>query len=139
MEHYELMVTCNFRDVFKTCSRPEDFLSSREEPVGKIGHVRAYFDGRQWWGDYFPCRDSLKTEPFVEESQKLYKQIVSEFPDLAALRLFCQKHPDSYWGDEEYNFYINGEVANYWVRFILREKDYNCYLNAYVRCREENK
>lgn len=120
------------------CSQPEASLSYREEPVSKIGYVRAYFDGHRWWGDYFPCRDSLKTEAFVKESQEIYKQIVETCPNLQALRLFFERHPAANSGDKEYSFYINGSAADYWVRFILREKDYNCYLYAYKKAGDEN-
>ena len=34
---------------------------------------------------------------------------------------------------DEFNFYLEGETCDFWVRLITREKDYNLYLNAYAK------
>ena len=34
---------------------------------------------------------------------------------------------------DEFNFYLRGELCDYWVRLITRKGDYNMYLSAYSR------
>ena len=48
---------------------------------------------------------------------------------------FCRMHPDALVApnSNEYNFYINGDYANYWIRAITRVKDYNLYVHTFVK------
>ena len=47
--------------------------------------------------------------------------------DAAILVKICEEYHD------EFSFYLEGEVCNYWGRLITRRGDYNLYLNAYTR------
>ena len=114
---FELMETCNFRDVFEHCSEAPDSLQSGKHPDAQIGHIRAYWNEDGWHGNYFPCRGELWTKAF----------------NLEILRKFCKGHPSSHVGENEYNFFMNGRTADYWIRFITRENDYNLYLKGYKK------
>lgn len=129
--------TSHFPEVFERTAPAEDSLDGREYPAAKIGHVRADYDGRRWHGQYFPCRNELRTEPFNVESQKIYGGLVTKFKNLDLLYAFCLKHPGARIGPYEYVFYISGEAADYQVRLINREKDYNLYLHGFAKTRKE--
>lgn len=130
---FELTETCNFGEVFEHCSKAPDALSSDERPDAQIGYVRGYYDGYSWCGDYFPCRNHLYTEAFRKESRDIFSCLTTQFRTLDVLRRFCEAHPSAKIGKEEYNFFMNGHAADYWIRFITRERDYNLYLNAYAK------
>jgi hypothetical protein len=42
-------------------------------------------------------------------------------------------HPSSSVSEDEYDFFMNGHVADYWFRFITRENDYNLYLKGFAK------
>lgn len=130
---FELKETCNFSEVFQHCSKAPDSLSSSEKPDAQIGHIRAYYDGYEWQGEYFPCRNHLRTEAFKRESQDIYSCLVSQLNTMKALRAFCEKYPSAKAGENEYDFFMNGRAADYWIRFITRGNDYNLYLKAYAK------
>ena len=125
---FELQETCNFSEVFRHCSIAPDSLSLSEMPDAQIGHIRAYHDGYQWQGQYFPCRNGLRTKAFDSESQDIYYCLVTQLDTMEALRVFCGKYPLAKAGEEEYSFFMNGHAADYWIRFITRRGDYNLYL-----------
>lgn len=130
---FELKETCNFLDVFEHCSEAPDSLSSGKYPDAQIGHIRAYYNSDGWQGNYFPCREELWSKEFHRESQDIYRCLVTQFHNLESLRKFCKAHPTSSVSDYEYNFFMNGYVADYWFRFITREKDYNLYLKGFAK------
>lgn len=101
---FELMETCNFRDVFEHCSEAPDSLQSGKHPDAQIGHIRAYWNEDGWHGNYFPCRGELWTKAFNRESQDIYRCLVTQFYNLEILRKFCKGHPSSHVGENEYNF-----------------------------------
>ena len=130
---FELKETCNFLDVFRHCSKAPDSLSSGEYPDAQIGHIRAYWNQNGWQGSYFPCRGKLWTKAFNRESQDIYRCLVTQLDNLEHLRQFCKEHPASYVSEYEYDFFMNGHVADYWFRFITRENDYNLYLKGFAK------
>lgn len=130
---FELKETCNFLEVFEHCSEAPDSLSSGKYPDAQIGHIRAYYGSDGWQGSYFPCRGELWSKEFHRESQDIYRCLVTQFHNLESLRKFCKAHPSSAVSDYEYNFFMNGHVADYWFRFITREKDYNLYLKGFAK------
>lgn len=126
------------------CSFPETFsVSERNEngigfyPSGKIGHIRADCDGWRWWNTIWPCHDELATLEIKREIDAVYEALTAKeaFYDLAALTRFCESHPEACVGEQrtEYNFYLEGKLCDYWLRLITRRRDYNIYLNAYVK------
>ena len=92
-----------------------------------------YGNGDGWHENYFPCRGELWTKAFNRESQDIYRCLVTQFYNLEILREFCKGHPSSHVGENEYNFFMNGHAADYWIRFITRENDYNLYLKGYKK------
>lgn len=130
---YILKEKCDFEDVFEHIGEVADSLSGLEKPLAEIGYVRADYDGKQWWGNYFPTRNALRTNFYDKESQEIYSYLTTKFYNLEQLRLFYEKHPSAETATTEYCFYINGDIADYRVRLITREKDYNIYLYAYAK------
>ena len=124
---------CDFPEVFAETAPVEDPLDFREYPAAEIGYVRADYSGYRWYGQYFPCRNELRTDEFNRESQELYAGIVTRFGDLKMLREFCLPHPEAKTGTDEYGFYVNGKAADYQVKLIIREKDYNLYLHGFSK------
>ena len=58
--------------------------------------------------------------------------------DLDTLKRFCQSHPEACADTQfkqEYNFYLEGECCNFWIRLITRPKDYNLYLHVFAKSR----
>ena len=132
---FEMKETCNFLDVFEHCSEAPDSLSSGKYPDTQIGHIRAYWNQNGWQGSYFPCRGNLWSKAFNRESQDIYRCLVTQFDNLERLRKFCKEHPESYVSEHEYDFFMNGCAADYWIRFITRENDYNLYLKGFAKDR----
>ena len=130
---FELKETCNFLDVFEHCSEAPDALGSGKYPDAQIGHIRAYWSRDGWQGSYFPCRGDLWSKEFQRESQDIYRCLVTQFHNLESLRKFCKAHPSSSVRKDEYDFFMNGHVADYWFRFIMRENDYNLYLKGFTK------
>lgn len=70
---------------------------------------------------------------FNRESQDIYGCLVTQIYSLDVLRKFCEEHSLAKAGENEYNFFMNGHAADYWIRFITRERDYNLYLKAFAK------
>lgn len=130
---FELLEKCNFSEVFEHRSKAPDSLSTLEQPDAQIGHIRAYYDGHVWQGSYFPCRNYLRTSAFDEELQNIYQCLVTQLHTLETLRVFCEKYPKAKVGENEYHFFMNGHAADYWIRFVTRNNDYNLYLKGYAK------
>lgn len=132
---------CSFLEPFSVSERSENGIGFY--PSGKIGHIRADHDGWRWWNTIWPCHDELATPEMKREIDAVYEALTAKdaFCDLTALTRFCESHPEARVGDSgtEYNFYLEGLLCDYWLRLITRRRDYNMYLNAYVkRSVEEN-
>ena len=41
--------------------------------------------------------------------------------------------------EDEFSFYYVGERCNFWIRLITRRRDYNMYLNAYIKEHDNQK
>lgn len=130
-----LVTDCPFPTVFQDTERLENGIS--EVPRLKIGHIRADYNGR-WWNTVWPCHKELATDEAKREIDEVYAALTAEdaLADLDTLTQFCQSHPeacaDPQFG-QEYNFYLEGEACNFWIRLITRFRDYNLYLNAFAK------
>lgn len=138
---YELLTACPFEDIWNETSRGADSLSSSPAPVSKVGHTRADY-ARKWWVEYFPCNEHLKTPEIREEINSVCVYLIEILfkEGLVALTDYCEQHPEAgvhETGSEipttEYNFYIVGEVAYFWVRLITRANDYNVYVHTFSK------
>lgn len=115
---FRLTPDCNFRDA----------------PELKIGHIRADNDNYRWWTTYFPAEaDAYKTKAVIDEVSRLCNTIMRLFPKYNDFVRFCQSHPEAKPenSSDDYNFFIEGQEANYWIRCIIRFRDYNMYIHIY--------
>lgn len=80
----------------------------------------------------------MATKEIGVEIDHVYEALTAKdaLKDLSALKEFCEAHPEACADQQfrsEYNFYLEGEHCNFWIRLITREQDYNLYLNAFVK------
>ena len=113
-------------------------------PRRKIGHIRADYDGWRWYNTVWPCHKTLATPEVCTEIDRVYDALTAPgaLKDLAALRKFCADHMDACISKEyedEFSFYYVGERCNFWIRLITRRRDYNMYLNAYIKEHDNQK
>lgn len=131
-----LKTVCPFPEVFEDMDDANG--PGKSHPRRKIGHIRADYDNYRWWNTAWPCHQELNTPPITAEIDRTYTALTAydALRDLNALRQFCWSHPEAGVGSglsDEFNFYLEGETCDFWVRLITREKDYNLYLNAYAK------
>lgn len=131
----QLTTKCTFEKIFADTNIPE--RSNHPEPKRKIGHIRADHDGWRWWYTYWPCHEELASAEAKLEAASVYNALIADdaLPNLQALKQFCRSFPDAgvNGADDEFNFYLTGDVCHYWLRFITRKGDYNMYLHFYTR------
>ena len=100
--------------------------------------MRADHDGHSWWSTYWPTHPELMTNARKREFNAVAGYLLEValkkgMPDIAAI---CKAHPQTVVGDPthgEYNFFVEGNESAYWVRLIMRPRDYNLYLHGYVK------
>lgn len=131
----KLMTVCPFPEVFTDMvKQPNSVLAY---PRRKIGHIRADHNGWRWWNTIWPVNDELATPEMKREIDEVYDALTSAnvFPDLDELVRYCENHPEAKanHSETEYNFYLSGDLCNYWIRLITRRKDYNLYLSFYAK------
>jgi len=135
----ELLTICSFDDVWDTVAKGKDSINSLEVPEKKVGHMRADHDGYRWHVDYMPCNEHLKTPEIREEMNTIGAYLVEDlFEGKEGLRKlfdYCATHEEAAVapGKKEYNFYINGKCANFWLRLNAWEHDYQIYLHTFIK------
>lgn len=105
-----------------------------DTPELKIGHIRADNDNYRWWTKYFPSTaEDFKTQAVKNEANHLANVIFRLFPKYNDFVRYCQSHPEAKLenSDDTYNFFVEGQAANYWIRCITRFRDYNIYINIF--------
>ena len=132
----KLLTECPFPEVFEDTEKVEG--CSLPVPRRKIGHIRADYDGWRWYNTVWPCHKALATPEVCTEIDRVYDALIAPgaLKDLAALRKFCADHMYACISKEyedEFSFYYVGERCNFWIRLITRRRDYNMYLNAYIK------
>lgn len=131
----KLTATCPFAEVFADTEKSEHGILAY--PRSKIGHIRADHDGWRWHNTVWPCHDDLATLEIKREIDAIYAALTAEdaLCDFPILTRFCQSHPEAGVGasNTEYNFYLEGNLCDYWLRLITRKQNYNLYLSAYVK------
>ena len=135
-----LKTKCPFTQVFEEIENPGEFAVRYRR---KIGHLRADYDGFRWWNTGWPMHKELATPEVCREIDAVYDALTAKdaFADLDALRKYCSQFPEALANpeqDDEYNFYLEGERCLFWLRCITRRGDYNLYLHAFVREKEQS-
>lgn len=136
----QLQTKCPFLQVFEDLERGEDgFLNVH---CRKIGHIRADYDGYRWYNTVWPCHPALASKEVSEEIDRTYDALTSvdALKDLSALTRFCEAHPEACVDRQlrqEYNFFLEGEYCDFWIRLITCKQDYNLYLNAFTKAEVE--
>lgn len=130
-----LTAACPFAEIYED-TEPSG-TGGFSYPRKKIVHIRADHDGWRWWNTVWPFHNELATEEMKREIDATYDALTAKdaLRDLPTLRQFCAAHPDACVGASgtEFNFYLEGELCNYWLRLITRKGDYNIYLTAYAK------
>lgn len=132
----QLKTECSFSEVFRDIEHREGTLN--DVPRKKIGHIRADYDGYRWWNTAWPCHPELATPDVTAEIDQVYNALTADdaLADFDTLVRFCHAHPEAHVHPDEYqeyNFYLEGTLCNFWVRLITRWRDYNMYLNAFTK------
>lgn len=131
----QLKTECSFSEVFQDTERADGSLN--DVPRKKIGHLRADYNYR-WWNTAWPCHPELATPEITAEIDQVYEALTAKdaLANLDTLIDFCCAHPEARVTPnegQEYNFYLEGEFCNFWVRLITRRGDYNMYLSAFTK------
>lgn len=116
---------CDFSDAWK--DRTPCGHSARE-----MGYTRSDFSGRKWWTSPFPLNRELETPERAKELDDVTSMLMEAFPSLNALGDFCELFAEDLRRDNEYNLYYKGRYASYWIRVIIRKRDYNLYVHSIV-------
>lgn len=125
-------------DFVKSLKRDCDFLSAWKDltpkgnPVSEMGYTRSDNNGHRWYTTCYPLNDALRTAQRSAEIDLVTNSIQAAFPTLSALGLFCELFAEDLRRDNEYNLYYKGRFANYWIRCVIRKRDYNLYVHAIV-------
>lgn len=117
---------CNFADTFNR-------KDHTKHPISEMGYMRADHDGRQWWTTAHPVHEDLYSKPRAKELDSVTDAIISSFKNLDELESFCVLHAEDLRSGNEYNLYFEGQECNYWIRAIIRRKDYNLYIHAFCK------
>ena len=97
----------------------------------RMGYIRAYHDGYQWWNTIFSCNRQLETPERIAELDTLCRMFCERVSNLDALREFCRKAAQPSDDPDEYSAYCQTDHGVYRFRFILYKGDYNLYLEAF--------
>ena len=130
-----LTVECPFPEVFEDTESADGIIKT---PKQKIAHIRADHDGYQWWNTVWLAHDELASMEMKREIDATYQALTAPdaFADLNTVTRFCLSHTEACPSKEhldEFNFYLRGELCDYWIRLITRKGDYNMYLSAYTK------
>lgn len=109
----------------------------------KIGHLRGDFgsSGGEFWHNWFPCHEEIKTGRFKEELQQVINELRSEceFPLLknrSAMQKVCREHLENRvpgcWHPDTYGFKIRTEHYWYFLKCFTGCGDYNFYVNCFA-------
>lgn len=105
----------------------------------KVGHMRCYFTGgNEVMSSFIPAGNDLQKQMKMDELIQMTEEITRGeiMRSFNSMKLFCMSHPEARTGDissDEYTFFSEREFFRYWIRFILRRGDYNCYIHCYVK------
>ncbi len=127
-----LIDICEFPSVFKeTKAIP---LSSTRHPVSEVVYSRSDYDGSRWWTTWQNCQKTHVEKKLAQEIDAFHAALfdMPEMKNLASMR-GLKKYAELTKDANEFNLYSETEHFYIWLRFILREKDYNLYCHYYLK------
>lgn len=128
------------KELTNTCSFPEIWNDKDDSgrPMTEMGYMRSYLSHGTWFCDPFVVHSHLNTQNRAKELDMVNNAIMEAFPSLEELERFCKEHGQGTSEPTEWNLYCTGIHCHYWIRVIIRERDYNLYVHAYVIPSESN-
>lgn len=139
-EHKHICDTPILRNFVSNLSRYCTFLGAWDKkgergfPASEMGYTRSDYDSRnrKWWTTPHSVNKDLQTPARAKEIDEITDAMQKAFPDLNSLGDFCVLFAEDLRRDEEYNLYYRGRCANYWIRCIIRNRDYNLYVHSII-------
>ena len=139
MKDFNLTTACGFAHVFEDVAPCPQDIAKRTFPKKEVGYLRGDHDGRRWWTDFFPVRPELMTPEIKDEFQRLAADILETPPikaGISGIIAFGSKYPEAQQRDGtmmRYNFYYEGESANYRIQFLDIPKNQNIYIHIFAK------
>lgn len=100
--------------------------------TSEMGYIRAYH--RYGWSDcFFVHNEDLCAKASFLELRDIAKQLYRAFPTLDSLHTFCAINAEDLRNGREYNLFMEGKVANYWIRVNITPGDYNLYIHSIIK------
>ena len=127
-----LRPACDFKHVFeRTKTMPH---SSAGRPESLVAYSRSDYNGCRWYTTWF---DGPAGRPGKELALEIddFQNALFDLPEMEnlytmeRLRYFAEPMDDK----TEYNLYSETEYFHIWIRLIYRQRDYNLYVNYYLK------
>lgn len=127
-----LRPVCDFKHVFeKTKAMPH---SAAGRPESLVAYSRSDYNGFRWYTTWF---DGPAGRPGKELAREIddFQNALFDLPEMEnlytmeRLRYFAEPMEDK----TEYNLYSEMEHFHIWIRLIYRQRDYNLYVNFYLK------
>lgn len=138
----QLETTCPFPYVFTDMD--DSYISGKDDPRNprwEVGDLHADHDGRHGWKILWYGYWKKATAEMKSEMDRVYRALTANdaLRDWTALRRFCWSHPEAQANlrsEDESNFYLVGEVCNFWIRLIAQPKECSLYLHMFTKDEE---
>lgn len=101
----------------------------------KIAHNRLYHDGYGWNNTWFIGTGTHGNKELENELTDISNYMIREMlPNgIKDIWKVADEMGLSNLGTDEFNMFCQTDLADYWIRLIAREGDYNIYLKAYEK------
>lgn len=125
---------CNFKEIFNGPKKTMPF-SSIPIPESKVLYSRSDYNGHKWWRTWHSCHEKPLSDELCGEVDDFSDSLMElpEFTDLSTLRRFCRMYAEPTSERTEYNMYSETASFYIWMRLIMRERDYNLYVNFFLK------
>ena len=96
-------------------------------------------DKMHWWTKWFDgkAKNAFSKEELAkvgEEATELTFDFLAKIPDgVPDIRRMLEEGACDRISKDEGNLFCHGQYANYWLRVIARQGDYNVYVKAFVK------
>ena len=135
-----LFKTCSFRQVFEE-PRREVWGHPNGYPMSQLCYSRSDYNGSRWYTTWFDCDKKPEDQALRKEIDDFQNALLElpEFKDLYTMADMCDKYAEHTDERTEFNLYSETAHFHIWLRMITRAKDYNLYVNFYVKASEKAK